>query len=72
VVCEQGEWAALQPSDSGRPVLVRVGIASEALAHEASGYVAPGPKPSPYKLVPKLTKRTKGVSHDHDRGTGRA
>jgi hypothetical protein len=60
-VCEQGEWDAMQAAEPGRHALVRAGIASEAeaesLARDSSGYVAPGPKPSPYKLPDKAARR---------------
>jgi hypothetical protein len=59
-VCEQGEWDVMEAANPGQHSLVRAGIASEAeaeaLAREASGYIAPGPKPSPYKLAPKRPK----------------
>jgi hypothetical protein len=63
-VCEQGEWEVMEAADPGRHSLVRAGITSEAeaeaLAREASGYIAPGPKPSPYKLAAKPVKPAKG------------
>jgi hypothetical protein len=58
-VCEQREWDAMERDRPGHFTLVRAGIASEpeaeALAREASGYVAPAPKPRPYKPAKPAT-----------------
>jgi hypothetical protein len=75
-VCEQGEWDAMQEAEPGRHALVRDGIASEAeaeaLARDSSGYVAPGLKPSPYKLPDKPARRKKASAAGGAPKAGRA
>ena len=75
-VCEQGEWDAMEADEPGRHALVRAGIASEAeaesLARDSSGYVAPGPKPSPYKLPDKAARHKKPIAARAAPKVGRA
>jgi hypothetical protein len=64
-VCEQGEWDAMQAAEPGRHALVRAGIASEA-------EVAPGTKPSPYKLPDKAARRKQATAARGAPKAGRA